>query len=97
VLSSPYFQASEAVDLDLVLLGELVRDEECAHVLALVTLQLQHLAELLVLNHGAVAAVFCRLSGEKMHKGWSKLGRGRDGVIEARGEALKRVTLVLGL
>lgn len=49
----------EAVHLDVVLLGQVVANQKGRHVLALVALQLQHLAQLLVLNHGTVAAVLC--------------------------------------
>jgi hypothetical protein len=51
------------VHLDGILLGELVGDEKRRDVLALVTLQLEHLAEILVLNNGAVAAVLYRRGG----------------------------------
>lgn len=58
----------EAVHLDLVLLCQVVANQEGRHVLALVTLQLQDLAQLLVLHHGAVAAVLCSGREQEVHE-----------------------------
>lgn len=47
------------MQLDGVLLYDVVLRQECADVLALITLQLENLAELFVLHNATVAAIFC--------------------------------------
>ena len=49
-------QYLETVDLNHILLSDLLLDEELGTVLPLVTLQLDHLAVLLVFDDGSVAA-----------------------------------------
>jgi len=59
------------VNLDEVLLRELVSDEEPAHILALIALQLDDLPQLGVLHHRAVATELCRGTGKQCKKSLS--------------------------
>lgn len=49
----------ETVNLYQILLCDVVGDQECRHILALITLQLNDLSQLCVLHDCAVAAKLC--------------------------------------
>jgi len=52
----------ESVDLDQILLCQLVAHKERGHILSLIPLQLDDLAQLLIIHHVAVAAELCTIN-----------------------------------